>query len=300
MACRNLPPGTFGWPFLGETVEFIRAKSEGCADKFVKDRVERYGSTVFRTSLFGEPMAFLCGPAGNKFLFSNEGKKVAHWFPAPLRWMLEGSFIFMCGDEARVRKKLLTASFFNTESLMKCVPIMDEITRGYLKTHWEGKEEVQVCTSIKRYPFEVPCRLFMSIVEPELISRLLFQFNIFIKGLAGFPLNIPGTQFHRGMRAVNIIKRELRVVLRQRRAELARKVTYPTQDILSYLLVNADESGKFITEADIISEMLTLLFAGHDTSSSTISLLIKYLSGSPESMRKFFRVGWLSSAQLSF
>ncbi|OWM70186.1 hypothetical protein CDL15_Pgr026036 [Punica granatum] len=114
MARRNLPPGRFGWPLVGEMMEFLRANWEGCPDKFVRDRVERYGSTMFRTCVFGEPMVFLCGSAGNKFLFSKEGKKVGHWFPAPIRRLSGRSLVFMSGDEARVRKKLIVAGFFNT------------------------------------------------------------------------------------------------------------------------------------------------------------------------------------------
>ncbi|KAJ0795264.1 putative protopanaxadiol 6-hydroxylase [Helianthus annuus] len=46
----NLPPGSFGWPFLGETLEFIRSQTNGNPERFVRDRVERYGSPlVFKT-----------------------------------------------------------------------------------------------------------------------------------------------------------------------------------------------------------------------------------------------------------
>ncbi|OWM89848.1 hypothetical protein CDL15_Pgr024597 [Punica granatum] len=280
-AHRNLPPGKSGWPFFGESLEFLRANREGRAYKFVRDRVERYNSTVFRTFLMGEPMVFLCGPAGNKFLFSNEGKKVALWWPSPVRRLTGPSLLTSAGDEARVRKKLLMAGFFNTESLKKSVPVMDEITRNYLKANWQGKEEVQVHPSIKLYAFELTCRLLMSITEPDLISRLLCEFNVFIKGLMALPLNIPGTPFYRAARAADVIRRELHALLRQRRVELQRKVASPKQDIISYLLMNADENGKFMPEPEIINDMLTLLFAAYDTSSCTISLLVKYLAEQP-------------------
>ncbi|PKI78352.1 hypothetical protein CRG98_001295 [Punica granatum] len=145
----NLPQGSFGLPLIGESVQFIRDNWTGHGDKFVRDRIERYGSTVFSTSLFGEPMVFLCGPAGNKFLFSNEGKKVVQWWPAHVRQLMGRSLFFLTGDEARVRRKLMMAGLFNTNSLKKCVPKMDEVTRGYFETHWQG-------LVVDRTPFSIP------------------------------------------------------------------------------------------------------------------------------------------------
>ncbi|PKI78353.1 hypothetical protein CRG98_001296 [Punica granatum] len=129
----------------------------------------------------------------------------------------------------------------------------------------------------------------MNIIEPELLSRLLYQFNIFLKGLSAIPLNIPGTQYHCAMRATDMIRKELQLLLRRRRLELEMKVASPMEDILTYLLVNADENGKLLPEADIVNEMFGLLFAGHDTMRSAISLLIKYLGEQPRVHEKVFQ-----------
>ncbi|KAL8262732.1 hypothetical protein R6Q59_024081 [Mikania micrantha] len=82
----NLPPGSFGWPFLGETLALLRANWDGVPERFVRERIDKYGSPlVFKTSLLGDRMAVLCGPAGHKFLFGNENKLVAVWWPSPVR-----------------------------------------------------------------------------------------------------------------------------------------------------------------------------------------------------------------------
>ncbi|OWM89849.1 hypothetical protein CDL15_Pgr024598 [Punica granatum] len=121
----------------------------------------------------------------------------------------------------------------------------------------------------------------MSITEPNLISRLSSHFKLFLKGVIAIHLNLPGTRFYHAVRAADAIRRELREVMRQRRVDLEKEEASPTQDILSYLLANADENGKFMPEVEIINNMLNLLFAGHDTSSSTITLVIKYLAEQP-------------------
>ncbi|KAK4753669.1 hypothetical protein SAY87_001773 [Trapa incisa] len=271
----NLPPGSSGWPIVGESLELFRGNSEGVPEKFIVDRIERYGSHVFRTSLFGEPMAVLCGPAGNKFLFSNEGKKVGLWWPASVRQLMGPSLVSKSGEEAKAQKKMMMMGLFSLEGLVKCIPIMDEVTRHHLATHWQGQEEMKALPIIKHYTFEMACRLFMNITEPQLVSRLFTLFNVFIKGVISMDINLPGTRFYRAMRAADAIRKELRAVVKQRR-------TAPDQlDILSYLQVNADDNGKFMPENEVVNNMLNLLFAGHDTSSSTLTLIMKYLAELP-------------------
>uniref|UniRef100_M1B6J1 Taxane 13-alpha-hydroxylase cytochrome P450 n=1 Tax=Solanum tuberosum TaxID=4113 RepID=M1B6J1_SOLTU len=56
----------------------------------------------------------------------------------------------------------------------------------------------------------------------------------------------------------------------------------PSQDILSHLLSCPDENGKYMSELLIANNILLLLFAGHDTSSVTLTLLIKTLAEHPQ------------------
>nr|AZS32334.1 CYP716 family cytochrome P450 monooxygenase [Lagerstroemia speciosa] len=284
----NLPPGSSGWPVIGESLDLLGDNSAGVPEKFVLDRVKRYGSLVFRTSLLGEPMVVVCGPAGNKLLFSSEGKKVAVWWPASVQRLIGPSLLNKTGEEARVQKKMMM-SFFNVEALAKCIPTMEDVTRRHIAAQWQGEEEVKVYPTIKHYTFELACRLFMSIDEPDLISRLFSHFNVFLKGVISIHLNLPGTRFYHAVRASDAIREELQAVVRRRRVDMEKKVASPDQDILSYLLANPDETGKFMPEIEVVNNMLNLLFAGHDTSSSTITLIMKYLAELPRVHEKVLK-----------
>ncbi|KAK4387270.1 Protopanaxadiol 6-hydroxylase [Sesamum angolense] len=78
---KNLPPGTRGWPVLGENMELALLGQQ----KFVKERMEKYSPDVFQTSLLGERMAVFCGAQGNKFLFTNENKLLTSWWPKTIQ-----------------------------------------------------------------------------------------------------------------------------------------------------------------------------------------------------------------------
>jgi cytochrome P450 len=135
----NLPKGTLGFPFVGETFEFLKANLEGKQIRFIQERMKKYDSKVFKTSMFGENIAVFCGPAGNKFLFSNENKNVQVWWPSSVKKLLRLSLVNKVGDEAKVTRRLLM-SFLNPETLRNYLPNMDRIAQHHINTHWKGKK----------------------------------------------------------------------------------------------------------------------------------------------------------------
>ncbi|KAF2297384.1 hypothetical protein GH714_022594 [Hevea brasiliensis] len=85
----KLPPGTKGWPFLGESLEYVKAARQGHPEKFINDRTQKYSADVFQTSLLGENMAVFCGASGNKLLFTSENKYVTVWWPRSISKALQ-------------------------------------------------------------------------------------------------------------------------------------------------------------------------------------------------------------------
>ncbi|KAL3529822.1 hypothetical protein ACH5RR_009144 [Cinchona calisaya] len=286
----NLPPGSFGWPILGETLEFLRRGWDGEPGRFVKERMEKHQSpAVFKTSLTGEPVAVVCGPAGNKLLFGNENKLVQVWWPASAKKLLGNGLSNTVGEEAKQMRKTLSY-FVSPDALMRLyIKTVDQVTQHHINTHWQGKEEVKTFPIIKLYTFELACRLFMSLEDPQHIAKLAALFNVFLKGVISIPLNFPGTRFYRAVRATTAVRKELLIILEQRRVALEQKTASPTQDLLSHLLASPDENGKFMSELEIINNILLLLFAGHDTSSVAITLVMRILGVLPEVYEKVLR-----------
>ncbi|CAI8618794.1 unnamed protein product [Vicia faba] len=277
----NLPKGNLGLPVIGETLEFFKASLEGKQIRFIQERMKKYDSRVFKTSMFGENIAVFCGTAGNKYLFSNENKNVQLWWPSSVKRLLRLSLVSEVGDEAKITRKLLM-SFLNPETLRNYLPKMDWITQQHINTHWKGKEQVVVYEITQIYTFQMACCLFLSMEDPIQLSNLLSYFEEFLKGVIGFSINFPGTRFHKAMKAADAIKKEIKLIMKKRKVDLEEKKASPAQDLLSHLLVTPDTSGRFMSEAEILDNMLLLLFAGHDTSKSVISLIMKYLGNMPE------------------
>ncbi|MFS8009050.1 putative cytochrome P450 [Helianthus anomalus] len=121
----------------------------------------------------------------------------------------------------------------------------------------------------------------MSLEEPNHIAKLASLFNIFLKGFLELPLNVPGTRFYSANNAANAIRTELMMIIKARRVELEEGKVSSSQDLLSHLLTFSDENVWYLTEKDI-ANILLLLFAGHDTSTVSITLLIKSLGEHPD------------------
>ncbi|KAK9079012.1 hypothetical protein SSX86_000681 [Deinandra increscens subsp. villosa] len=287
----NLPPGSFGWPFLGETLAFVRAQRDGAPEKFVRERIEKYGSPlVFKTSLLGHRMAVFCGAEGNKFLYGNENKVVASWWPEAIGTVFGKCLVTSSsGEEARwLRKRMLP--FLAPDALSnRYSAAMDTITRLHIQNQWEGKSELKVFDTVKPYLFELACRLFLSLDDPKHAAELGSLFIAVLKGLGELPIDIPGTRFYQAKRAAIAIKKQLIMIIKQRKLVLNQENVPSFEDLLSHLLVSSDENGRFLTEMEIANNILLLLFAGHDTSAVSITLLMKSLGEHPDVYKKVLK-----------
>ncbi|KAJ0555416.1 putative cytochrome P450 [Helianthus annuus] len=119
--------------------------------------------------------------------------------------------------------------------------------------------------------------MFLSLEDPKQVSELGSLFKTFLKGLAELPIAIPGTRFYRAKKATYAIKKQLMVIIKQRREITKQENAASFEDLLSHLLSSSDENGRFLSEIEIADNIMLLLFAGHDTTASLITLLMKCL-----------------------
>jgi len=63
----------------------------------------------------------------------------------------------------------------------------------------------------------------------------------------------------------------------------------PRQDLLSILISTLDDQGHVVSNEEIKDNILLLLFAGHDTTVSTLALVIKYLFLNPHCLQEVIK-----------
>ena len=217
--------------------------------------------------------------AANRFIFSNDSKFFIRWWPPSFQKLFPSmEFVPIEHDAAKGRK--LMSLFFKFNNAQKLVASIDSISRNQLKNNWEGKNEVKVYPLVKMYTFTLACHLFLSINDTEKVLKLLYHFNNLTDGILSVPLSIPGTPFHRATRAMESLRKEIYLIIKERREALAKNLASPTQDVLSQMIAVPFDDG-FMTELEIVDKILAILFGGEETTTATITFAMKYLSEMP-------------------
>ncbi|KAK3035248.1 hypothetical protein RJ639_033882 [Escallonia herrerae] len=272
-----LPPGTTSWPLIGETLDYFSKVLHGCPEKFVSERRDKYSSKVFRTSIIGQPMAILGGAEGNKLLFSNESKSggqalLTRYSPKSHNKTNHEDFIDV--------RKMLSASL-KVDALQKFVGTTDAVMKQHLQTDWD-RDEVKVSLVVKGYSLALACRLFLSISDPREVQKLAKPIEDISKGILSMAVNFPGTAFSRAVKASKAMRKEVEVMIKQRKTELSEKRAKPTQDILSQMLLSIDDNGRFSNEVDNASYIVGLLHGGYGTVNVALTSVMKYLAEHPD------------------
>ena len=276
----KLPPGKKGWPIIGETLEFGTAGQRGTPEIFIKERMRKYSQDLFQTSLFGENLAVLCGAAGNKLLFSNEKKYVTAWWPRSIQKVVfESEESYNNNDSTKLRS--LVVEFLKPEALQHFIPIMDSMAKEHLETDWCPYKQVKILSMSLKYTFALACRLFMSITDPNHVTTFSDPFNLVKAGTVSVPINIPGTAYNRALKGGKVIRQEILALIKERKKELAENKGTVAHDLLTHTLLASDENGRALDEMAIAGNILGLLIASHDTTSSAITSVLKYLAEFP-------------------
>ncbi|XP_017221337.1 beta-amyrin 6-beta-monooxygenase-like [Daucus carota subsp. sativus] len=276
----NVPPGSSGWPVMGESIKFFRLGPQ----EFIKERTRKYSQDVFQTSLFGQKMAVFCGPIGNKFVYANETRSLAAWWPLSVRKALFfPEFVESPTDEISSLMFISIRDILKPEALKQYIPVMDSMAREHVDSQWADNEVVKVFPVSKKYTFDLACRILMGVVDAELVIRLAKHFTLVTAGLFSVPIDLPGTPYNKGIKGGKLVRAELMKIITERRKEMSenKSETVRRSNFLSRLLLVTDENGKFASEREITNNIVGLLFASYETTSSAVTFVLKYLSELP-------------------
>ncbi|KAF8028343.1 hypothetical protein BT93_E1071 [Corymbia citriodora subsp. variegata] len=227
-------------------------------------------------------MAVFCGASGNKFLFSGENKYVTPWWLESMRKITHfPETLGNINSKDVMKKRGFLLEFLKPEALQHYIPVMDFMTRDHLATDWSPYKEVKVFPLSKRYTFALACRLFMNIKDPQIVSKFAKPFARVSSGFTAVPINIPGTPFNRAMEGGKVIRQELLNIIRRRKTEILEGKDSNARDFLSQWLLQGDDDGTVFYDMDASNKIMGLLIASHETTSTSITIVVNYLAQFP-------------------
>jgi cytochrome P450 len=267
-----LPPGNFGLPVIGETISFIRDSD------FTEKRYQKYGS-VFKTSIFANPTIVMIGSEANHFLFTNDNKYFAGQWPASTKILLgPGSLSIQMGSTHQKRRKILSQAF-QPRALAEYTHTMEDILRSYL-SKWEKMGTLTWYPEIRKYTFDVACKLLVG-NDTASNSNLVELFEQWLGGLFSIAIPLPWTNFGKALRSRKLLLKQIEEIVLQRQQQPA-----SNKDALGILLQAEDDEGNKLEVEEIKDQILTLLFAGHETLTSSIASMCLLLAQHPDVLTK--------------
>jgi cytochrome P450 len=272
-----------GWP-PGELSFSVRRTREFESDPLplLLRMYETYGP-VFTMRLLYLPVVFALGPEANHHITVSNASN--------FRWR-EGSMgdlIPLLGDgllttdgdyHRRARRIMLPA--FHRERLLDSTSIMVEESERALAP-WRPGERLNLYTWTRRLALRVAMRALFGF-DPDRGGRDQRMAEEFEETLGYWGkdyvlqmLRGPGSPWRAMTRSRAHLDRVIFEEIAQRRASGERGV-----DILSMLLDAEDEDGSQLSDQELRDQVMTLLFAGHDTATSTVTFLFYELARNPD------------------
>ncbi|KAF7040694.1 hypothetical protein CFC21_050580 [Triticum aestivum] len=297
----NLPPGTVGWPFIGETFGYLRAYPATSIGQFHEPAhrtVRTYGK-IYRSSLFGHPTVVSADAGLNQYILQNEGRLFEVSYPPSIGGILgKWSMLVLVGHHHREMRSI--ALDFLSSARLRAV-LLPEVERHTLLVHrdWLLSSSSAVFSTqhqAKKFTYNLMGKNLMS-MEPgeEETERLRLEYVTFMKGVVSAPLKFPGTAYWKALKSratiVGVIERKMEERLEQMNEDSSTEA----DDLLGWALKHSN-----LSKEQILDLLLSLIFAGHETSSVALALAIFFLEGCPKAVKELRKQKLRGECKLSW
>lgn len=237
---------------------------------FAQRRFERHGD-VFETVLLGEPMVFIRGAAAIGDLLA-AGDGVEGWWPESVRQLLGSRSLANRNGAAHKARRRVVGQLFSAAALRRYSPRIVVLVEELAAELAAAPGPVPLVERMRRFAFAVIATVVLGLEGADR-DALFVDFEIWTKALFSVPLPLPGTPFARALAARQRLLARLQQVLERAPQGCGG---------LDLLAGGLDELGVPLTDDDLVEQLLLLLFAGYETTASSLSCLMRALLLHPE------------------
>lgn len=277
-------------PFPPGPTNFSMARTKRFTDEplaLLLESYERYGP-VFTLRLFHGNVVFMLGPEANHYITVSHATNF-QWRESHFRDLLSflGDGLLTTDGSYHRRSRTIMLPAFHRERIAGTLETMISETNAALDSFAVGRR-VDLYAWTRKLALRIAMRALFGLDPDGAHAREVDAAGLFEEALAFYaspvPLRVlrgPGSPWHRQKVATRKLNRILFAEIARRRRTGERG-----EDVLSLLLDAHDEDGEGLTEGQIRDEMMTLLFAGHDTTTSTVAFMFYELAHHPEAVAK--------------
>ncbi|KAG8059723.1 hypothetical protein GUJ93_ZPchr0002g22966 [Zizania palustris] len=260
-----LPPGSMGWPYVGETFQLYSSKNPNV---FFNMKRATYGP-IFKTHILGCPCVMVSSAEAARFVLVTQAHLFKPTFPASKQRMLGPQAIFFQQGDYHAHLRRLVSRAFSPEAIRASVPAIEAIALRSLRS-WDG-QFVNTFQEMKTYALNVALLSIFGKEEMRYIEELKQCYLRLEKGYNSMPVNLPGTLFHKAMKA----RKRLGAVVAN--IISARRERQRGSDLLSSFM----DGREALTDAQIADNVIGVIFAARDTTASVLTWMVKFLGDHP-------------------
>jgi len=247
------------------------------------DAYERYGP-VFTLRIFHGNVVFMLGPAANHYITVSHASNFT-WRDSHFRdliGLMGDGLLTIDGDFHRRSRLIMLPAFHREHILASAETVIDETVRAVEQLTPGSAVDLYAWT--RRLAVRVAMRALFGVDPDGRQARAIDAAGLFEEALSFYSteyfmrvLRGPLSPWARLQRAAGKLDTLIYSEISRRRATGERGM-----DILSLLLDGHDEDGNALSDLQIRDEVMTLLFAGHDTTTSTVSFMFYELARHPD------------------
>ncbi len=248
---------------------------------------EEYGP-IFSVRLLHHPVVFMLGPEANHYVTVTHPQNF-HWressFGDLIPLLGDGLLTIDDGYHDRAREIMMPA--FHREQVSAAVEAMVAEATPAIERLRPG-QVVDVYEWMRGLAMRIAMRALLGL-DPDEAGKGAAAAEHFERALAFYGIEFhlrllrgPGSPWSK-MVASRAVLDEIVY------GEIARRRTTPDEsrrDILSLLLSVRDDAGRGFSDKEVRDQVMTLMFAGHDTSTSTLTFMMHELARHPDVVEK--------------
>ena len=269
-------PGPRGLPVVGHLPWLVR-DSLGFLQKLSREHGD---IAAFRVGM--TPAVFITAPKLIDRIIKDRSFERSHGTRRALASFLKYGLLSLEG-QPHMRHRRLMQPAFHRERIKRYGEIMASETYAVLG-QWQSQQPRDLRADMMRLTFAIVTRaLFNSETkaEAERVDRALQQIQPAVMRMGQLarvlPFEVPMLYSAKTQRAIQSLHQVVVALVQQRRRE-----NDDRGDLLSMLLTARDEDGSALSDEDICAEILTMLFAGHETTANTMTWAWHLLTQHPK------------------
>jgi cytochrome P450 len=244
---------------------------------------ERYGP-IFTMRLFHSNVVWMLGPEANHHVLVSHASNFT-WRDGHFRdliGLMGDGLLTIDGDFHRQSRRIMLPVFHRDHVAASLDAIVAETERALDRL--DVGDQVDLYAWTRRLAMRVAMRALFGVDPDGERARAIDAAGLFEEALAFYAsdyflrvFRVRGSPWWKMQRAARELDSLIYDEIAHRRGSGERG-----GDILSLLLDAHDEDGNALSELQIRDEVMTLLFAGHDTTTSTVSFMFYELAREPE------------------